>query len=233
MRKTAERVEAQMEHTWPVAERLLVAVSSGPRAERLVQAARRLAERLRVEWLAVYVETPAEVRLPQADRDRMWQTLRLAESLGAETAVLTGDRPAEEIVKYARRRNVSTIVVGKPAHPRWKDFVFGSVRRQLERVSGDIDVYVVSGEEEEGGFSAPRALRRPASPARAYLWGLAVVAACTGASALLFRRVELVTVVMIGVMLATGLIISTLTARQRRQRAAKRRRQKAAGVSPG
>ena len=49
--------------TWPVAERLLVAVSSGPNAARLVRAARRLAERLRAEWLVVYVETPAELRV--------------------------------------------------------------------------------------------------------------------------------------------------------------------------
>ena len=80
LRKTAERVEAQMQRyrelhgvaeTWPVAERLLVAVSSGPNAARLVRAARRLAERLRAEWVVVYVETPAELRLPKEDRDRV------------------------------------------------------------------------------------------------------------------------------------------------------------------
>src|ERR1700681_597117 len=120
LRKTAERVDAQMQlyrqthniaETWPVAERLLVAVSSGPAAGQLVRGGRRLAERLRAEWVVVYVETPAELRLSQAERDRVWQTLRLAERLGAETVTLSGERPAEEILKYARRRNVSKIVV--------------------------------------------------------------------------------------------------------------------------
>ena len=121
MRKTAERVEAQMEHTWPVAERLLVAVSSGPGAERLVRAARRLAERLRVEWLAVYVETPKLVRLPQAARDRILQTLRLAAELGAESANLSGESVAATLIDFARQRNVSRIIVGKPLRPRWRD----------------------------------------------------------------------------------------------------------------
>ncbi len=175
LRKTAERVDAQMQlyrqahniaETWPVAERLLVAVSSGPAAGQLVRSGRRLAERLRAEWVVVYVETPAEQRLAQPERDRVWQTLRLAERLGAETATLSGERPAEEILKYARRRNVSKIVVGKPLHSRWKDVLFGSVRDELVRGSGGIDVFIISG-EEDGGWPRRRsgATRRKISAA--------------------------------------------------------------------
>jgi len=269
LRKTADRVESQMqryrelhgiEETWPVAERLLLAVSSGPGSQRLVRAASRLAGRLRAEWLVVYVETPAD-----KERDRVWQTLRLAEKLGAETAVLSGERPADAILRYARRRNVSKIVVGKPVHPRWRDALFGSVRDELERNSGEIDIYVISGEEGEG-FSAPAPLRRT-SPGRAYAWSLGVVALCTGLSALLFGHLEPTNLVMVyllgvvaaaawlgrgpsilaailsvaafdfffvrpfltfavsdteylitfGVMLVTGLVISTLTTRLRQQ----------------
>jgi two-component system sensor histidine kinase KdpD len=214
LRKTAERVEAQMQRyrelhgvaeTWPVAERILVAVSSGPGSARLVRAARRLADRLRAEWLVVYVETPAEARLPTADRDRVWQTLRLAETLGAETTVLSGDRPAEAILRYAQRRNVSKIVVGKPNHPRWKDVIFGSVRDELERGSGGIDVYVISGEESEG-FTAPLPIRRT-SPARAYLLSLGLVALTSAVCALLFGRFEptnLVMVYLLGVVAAAA-----------------------------
>ena len=77
LRKTAERVDAQMQlyrqahnisEIWPAAERLLVAVSSGPAADQLVRGGRRLVERLRVEWVVVYVETPAELRVPQPER---------------------------------------------------------------------------------------------------------------------------------------------------------------------
>ncbi|HEX4499434.1 MAG TPA: sensor histidine kinase KdpD [Thermoanaerobaculia bacterium] len=192
LRKTAERVEAQMQRyrelhgvaeTWPVAERLLVAVSSGPNAARLVRAARRLAERLRAEWLVVYVETPAELRMAKEERDRVWQTLRLAEKLGAETVTLSGERPAGEILRYARRRNVSKIVVGKPTRARWRDFLVGSVRDQLERESGDIDVYVIAGEAGEGWPAASRKPRHERN-ARRYFAALAFTAAATALSSL-------------------------------------------------
>ena len=57
---------------------------------------------------------PGHLRLPEADRDRVVQTLRLAEQLGAETVTLSGQKVSEEILTYARTRNVSKIVVGKP-----------------------------------------------------------------------------------------------------------------------
>jgi two-component system sensor histidine kinase KdpD len=188
LRKTAERVDAQMQlyrqahnigETWPVAERLLVAVSSGPAAGQLVRSGRRLAERLRAEWVVVYVETPAELRLSQAERDRVWQTLRLAERLGAETVTLSGERPAEEILKYARRRNVSKIVVGKPLHSRWRDVLFGSVRDELVRGSGGIDVFIISG-EEGGGWPAAEKRSNPERDVRGYVAALLVTGLTLG-----------------------------------------------------
>src|SRR6266705_4258897 len=107
LRRTADRVDAQMQvyrsthaitETWPTTERMLVCVSPSPLSARLVRATRRMAARLRAEWLAVYVETPAYLRLPEADRDRIVHTLRLAEQLGAETVTLSGQSVSEEIV---------------------------------------------------------------------------------------------------------------------------------------
>src|SRR5262249_5808954 len=123
LRRTADRVDAQMQvyrsthaitEAWPTTERILVCVSPSPLSARLVRATRRMAARLRAEWLAVYVETPASLRLPDADRDRVGPTLRLAEQLGAETVTLSGQNVSEELLNYARARNVSKIVVGKP-----------------------------------------------------------------------------------------------------------------------
>ena len=52
------------------------------------------------EWIVAYVETPASVRLPQDARDRVVQTLRLAEQLGAETVTLSGATMSDEILAY-------------------------------------------------------------------------------------------------------------------------------------
>jgi two-component system sensor histidine kinase KdpD len=215
LRKTAAWVEAQMQRyrelhgvaeTWPVAERLLVAVSSGPNAARLVRAARRLAEQLRAEWIAVYVETPADLRLPEKERDRVWQTLRLAEKLGAETTVLSGHKPAEEILRYARRRNVSKIVVGKPYHSRWRDVLFGSVRDELVRGSGGIDIYVISGDAAEGG-PLPERRPTPRSGPAGYIAALLITGLATGLSALIhpqFEEVNLVMLFLLGVVVVAA-----------------------------
>jgi two-component system sensor histidine kinase KdpD len=163
LRTTAARVDAQMEvyrrdhavpGTWPVAERILVCVSPSPFAARVVRAARRMAAGMRAEWVVVNVETPATARPANADHDRVVQTLRLAEQLGADTATLSGHDVATEVLAYARRRNVTRIVLGKPARPRWRDRLFGSVVNELVRRSGDIDVSVITGERE--GRSRPQ-----------------------------------------------------------------------------
>jgi two-component system sensor histidine kinase KdpD len=186
---------------WPVAERILVCVSPSPLAARVVRAARRMAAGLRAEWVVVNVETPASARLSEANRDRVVQTLRLAEQLGAETATLSGHDVAAEVLTYARRRNVTRIVLGKPARPRWREALFGSVVNELVRQSGDIDVYVITGERE--GPQAPAA-ERPAPPIDwpGYAKAVGVVALCTAAAAVMVRHfapANLIMVYLLGV----------------------------------
>ena len=108
----------------------------------------------------MYVQIPRHLRLPQADRDRLVQTLRLAEQLGAETVTLTGERVAQELLSYARSRNATKIIVGKPVRSLWKEWLFGSVVSELVHQSGDIDIYVITGEAGEGQPLIRRSLKR-------------------------------------------------------------------------
>ena len=86
------RRDHEIEATWPVAERILVCVRPNPESDRLVRAARRMAARLRAEWIVAYVESPAQPPLSPAERERPGRApCKLAEELGAETAVLSGD----------------------------------------------------------------------------------------------------------------------------------------------
>jgi len=205
LRRTAERVGEQMdvyrdEHevsgTWPARDRLLVCVGPSPFAGRLVRATRRMAASLKAPWVAVHIETPHDADLSEADRKQLTQTLRLAEQLGGETTTLSGQSVAEELIQYARSRNVTRIVVGKPKQPRWKELLRGSLVYELTRKCGDIDVYVISGD--------PHPTATPAAPPRSspssrvdYLWALAVVLGCTGLNAILARHLEPSNLVMI------------------------------------
>jgi two-component system sensor histidine kinase KdpD len=214
LRTTAARVDAQMDvyrrdHAiptpWPVRERILVSVSPSPFAARVVRAARRMAAGLRAEWIVAYVETPGHARLPAADRDRVTQTLRLAEQLGARAVTLTGPDVAEEIAAYARSKNVSKIVVGKPGGvTRWREGLSGSVVNRLIRKSGDIDVYVITGERQAVSSAARApAAERPAEW-RPCASAAGVVAAGTGLAWLmypLFERSNIIMVYLLGVVL--------------------------------
>jgi two-component system sensor histidine kinase KdpD len=207
LRCTAARVDEQMrsqkraegvEHAWPVAERILVCVSPSPASARLLRATRRVASSLRAEWIAAYVETPLALRMSEADRERVAEHLQLAEQLGAETVRLSGEHPAEEVILYARTRNVTKIVVGKPTHPRWRDLIQRSFLEELVRGTPDIDVQVITGEDREGA-TPPSARPPPDNQRRSWAgFGAAAlgVGIATTVSWLLFGHTELADVVM-------------------------------------
>ncbi len=187
LRKAAERVGAEMEDyreahgvagVWPVNERLLVCVGPSPFAARLVRATRRIAGSIKAPWIAVHVETPADTRLSEKDNEQLSQTLNLVEQLGGETATLSGHSLADELIHYARSRNVTKIIVGKPTRPRWKEWLQGSLVYELTRKCGDIDVYVITGDPEKKPATAAKP-RPSVSTANDYVAVCLMVLACT------------------------------------------------------
>jgi len=153
MRRAAARVDDEMRTymetraipgPWPVAERLLVCASGSPFSEKLIRTTRRLADELKAEWYTVYIETPSLGRQQQENRERVWRDMRLAESLGAEVVTLTSSSVAEAVIDYAMRHNVTRIVVGKPAKSRWRELFRQPIVDQIIRLSGAIQVHVVS-----------------------------------------------------------------------------------------
>jgi two-component system sensor histidine kinase KdpD len=157
LRITAERVEAQIllyrqdlgiKHIWPTKEKLLVCVSAQYKSTKLIRTTRRIASRLKAEWLAVYVDTP-ELRISEEKHNNAIQNLRLAERLGAATTILTGLDISTEIMDFAREHNITRIVIGKKIRPRWKDFLFGNLADTIVRQSGEIDIYLITSEFDE------------------------------------------------------------------------------------
>lgn len=206
LRRTAERVDEQMQtyrqvkgvkEVWPAAERVMVCIGANPRSIRLIRASKRMAASLHAQWMAVSIEAPAKVKPSESDLRQLAEHMRLAESLGAETVTLSGHKASEEILNYARSRNVTKILIGKPTHPRWKDRIYGSLLDDVVRGSGNIDVYAISGESAE---ALPAPAVRPALQkwqTRDWLFSLGGVAASTGLAALISSYVSLVDVAMV------------------------------------
>lgn len=284
LRAMAQRVGAQVQdwrlqhaeqRTWPTSERLLVCVGPSPLSARLVRAARRMATGFQAHWYAVYVERTAGRPLGEEDRQRLAQNLHLAEQLGAEVVTLSGADFAQEVFRFAHEKNVSRIVVGKPHPSRWREWLRGSYVYELIHKSGDIDVYVISGDEQEPIQRRP-APRRTTIQWTPYLWALLGVLISTAVGFLIYQPGVEVNIVMaylaalvaislrcgrgpsiaasilsvavfdfcfieprgtfavqdtqylftFAVMLATGLIISTLTTRGKQQAEVARSRER-------
>jgi two-component system sensor histidine kinase KdpD len=184
LRRTAERVDNQMlawmqtraiPGPWAAGESLLICVGPSPLSERLVRTARRQADRLNSPWSAIYVETPSHHRLSKEAKEQVSRTLQLAEKLGATTGTVFGINVASTVIEYARKHNITRIIIGKTLRPRWQEFVFGSVVDQLIHNSGTIDVYVISSEEKTLQKPIPMEPLLPASLPQDYVASLVLV----------------------------------------------------------
>jgi len=200
LRRTAEQVDEQLlthmqAHAitgpWAAGERILVCVSEDPRAAGLVRYTKRLADRLHAPWTAVSIETRRSLQLSDEERDRLADTLRLAESLGGEALTIpaVGRRIADDVIHFAQANNVTQIVVGKSTRSRWFELTRGSVVHDLVRQAGNITVHVIAGEELPERPAPNAAVQTAARPEpfdpRPYLMALAILAVGLVAAALI------------------------------------------------
>jgi two-component system, OmpR family, sensor histidine kinase KdpD len=225
LRTTADRVDAAMREykdghsigaTWAAGERLLIAVGPYEEAERLVRAGKRMATALHAEWIVVYVETPELLRMAEEERDRRIALLRFAESLGAEAVTLGGSSVGEELANYARTRNVTRILIGRPRRSLWRRLFRPSTYGELLAKTEGIDLMVVGGADEAAALRSPFLARsraylqtdeRNAQGALApsstktrwqgYAWSAAAVGFCTLLGQAMTPAFELVNVAMV------------------------------------
>lgn len=199
LRRTADRVDEQLlthmqanaiAGPWAAGERILVCISEDPRSAGLVRYTKRLADRLHAPWTTVSIETRRSLQLTEEQRDRLADTLRLAEALGAEALTIpgAGRRIADDLLGYAHANNVTQIVIGKASRSWWFELVRGSVVHDLVRRAGNISVHVIAGDALPTEPAAKRAQmtdRVEPFDAKPYIAALAVVALALGAATLL------------------------------------------------
>ena len=203
LRRAAERVDHDIrsyreEHaireTWPAAEHILACIGPSPGSARLARAAARMAAGLRAPWTAAWVDA-AGLSLSAADATRLEANLALAERLGAQVMRMQGERVAPTLLGWARRRNVTRVVIGKPTHPRWRDRLRGSLLDEIVRGSGDIEVHVIAGEVGPSDSRVSERGRR--APPRAYAIALLQAAVATAIGVLWRTHLALPDVVML------------------------------------
>ena len=197
LRRTAERVDEQLlthmqanaiAGPWAAGERILVCLSEDPRAAGLVRTAKRVADRLHAPWTAISIETRRSLQLTDEQRDRLADTMRLAEALGGEAITIpgVGRRIADDVIGFAQANNVTQIIIGKSTRSWWFELIRGSVVHDLVRRAGNISVSVIAGDAQPVGKTAVQTAARPEpfNP-RPYLMALLFVAIGLGAAELI------------------------------------------------
>jgi two-component system sensor histidine kinase KdpD len=207
LRRTADRVEDDVQAyrsdraivpVWKTEGGLLCGIGPRPGAEHVVRSAAQLARQLAVTWQAVYVETPALQRLGGARREGVLQTVRLAQELGARTAVLPARDVAAALVAHARQHNLSKLVLGQAGGAGW--WPRRRLGPRIARLAPDIDRI------EVGRLPRPQpaaaVVRTEASAGtgrtvRRYALAAAVCAATTVLTHLLVPYFDLANIVMV------------------------------------
>ncbi|HTB67747.1 MAG TPA: sensor histidine kinase KdpD [Steroidobacteraceae bacterium] len=210
LRRVADRVEAaardsavgeRTPRSRLASDRVMVATGPDAQSEQLIRAGKRLADALDADWTVVYVETPALLKLSEAQRNRRIELLRLGESLGAETVTLDGPTAVEALLEYAATRHVTRVIVGAPKRFGWRALVRPSTAIELARRADGFDVITVACTESTKGDSrrsTPRS-ERQAAPVRwsRYAWAVALAAACTLAAFVMFPHLDTVNLLMV------------------------------------
>lgn len=186
LRITADRVGAQVllyrqglgiQQIWPTKEKILVFVGSGAESRKLIRKAKRIAAEFQAEWICVYVDRP-HVQSSDEKRNLAIKNLRFAEELGAQTRVLTGFDIVKEVMTFARDQNITLIMIWKHIRNRWRNIFFRDLADEIVRFCREIDVYVVTGTQEELLKKQSRQIKK-VIPWSAYAISLGVVFVAT------------------------------------------------------
>ena len=164
---------------WETRERVIVALAGAPDTDHLVRRAARIAERAKGELIGVHVMADTGLSTgDDASVQRMAAQRRLVEELGGEYRRITSNDVAGALVDLARSENATQIVLGATARPRWRELFSGSIINRVIRLSGPIDVHVISRPAApdgtgERGLPVMKPVLTPLSPQR-QMWGWAI-----------------------------------------------------------
>jgi len=131
---------------WETRERIVVALTGAPGGEHLVRRASRMASRSKGDLLGVHVRAGEGLAGPPPgllERHR-----KLLEDLGGTYHEVVGPDAANTLVNFARNEHATQLVLGSSRRSRWTELFRGSVINRVVRASGDIDVHVISTQEE-------------------------------------------------------------------------------------
>ena len=127
---------------WETRERVVVAITGAPGTEDLIRRASRIAQRAHGELLGVNVRSQQGLAGPS--NGLLASHRQLLEEVGGEYQETAGSDVAAALIDFARAENATQIILGSSRQSRWHELTQGSVINRVVRLSGPIDVHVIS-----------------------------------------------------------------------------------------
>jgi two-component system sensor histidine kinase KdpD len=133
---------------WETCERIMVAVTTVPGTDGLLRRAARMASRLKGELDVVHVAASDATATTRPGDHRSVEKLRqLTADVGARWHEIQDDDPARAIASFARRNQITQIVIGSSQRSRWQQLTGGGsrVKRVIDEAGAlNIDVHVIA-----------------------------------------------------------------------------------------
>jgi two-component system sensor histidine kinase KdpD len=126
-------------------DRILIYVSADSSTAMLIRRGRRMADYLGADCFAVSVVPLRDKgRLPTQDRNAMEKHLNFARNLHIEARILEGDDAAETIVAFARRNQITQILLSRCDHSSWSRLFGSDLIPLVVQKARDIRVIIVA-----------------------------------------------------------------------------------------
>lgn len=183
LRFTAEKVDHDLHGIlhgkgWKTRERLMVGITPDQISEQLIRSARRLAFELDATWLTVYVDTG--ISLNDQEQSRLSKYLNLARELGAEVITTQDLEVATALLRVAKQRDVTRIVVGRSRKKkRFLDRFKDNLIDRLSKENKYIDIVILRNEKLSSIYERAFPAIQMISPWTSYGIAFAVIAVLT------------------------------------------------------
>jgi two-component system, OmpR family, sensor histidine kinase KdpD len=135
------RRERRIAQPWATHDRIMVCLSPTQSSLRLLRRGWRIARRLKGELVAVYVES----RPPRLQEQAILKAdFAVADQLQIPVVTLQGSDVAAELVRYAREKSVTQVVLGHSDRSHWQELLRGSIINRLTRELRSIDLLIMA-----------------------------------------------------------------------------------------
>lgn len=137
--------DKEIKTNWHTTERVLVSISSSPRAGKVIRYGARIAQRYKCEFYVISIESKGFFNKGFSEDD--WKVIKeheeLAKNLGADVFRLKGKNVPKKILEFAAEKRITQIVLGHSSRSLFTRLFKGSVINKIIEHSKETEIRIV------------------------------------------------------------------------------------------